>query len=266
MLALDDSTTRLRARREAKKQRIATRELFKRSHRAERAFSRQLKAVAHQVDAIVKGIAPKGNLEAAQWPMLNAALGKYADLLKPWAKAISEKLIAEVGQRDERSWAEMGRDLGRNLRAEVKGAPTGELMKAMMQEQVELITSLPLEAATRVHQLTQKAITEGGRAKELAVEIMKTGEVTKARAMLIARTETTRTASAMTAARAQHIGSTHFIWRTSRDGDVRPSHKKLEGKAFRWDTPPECDEGHNALPGGIFNCRCYPEVVLPRDL
>jgi hypothetical protein len=48
--------------------------------------------------------------------------------------------------------------------------------------------------------------------------------------------------------------TTHYIWRTRRDGRVRPSHAENDGKVFAWDNPPPT--GH---PGEDFNCRC--EVI-----
>ena len=172
-------------------------------------------------------------------------------------------MVAEVAQRDERSWHRVADQMGNALRKEIAEAPIGDLMRARQAEQVKLITSLPLEAAERVQHMTREGIIKGWRADQIAAEIMKTGEVTKSRADLIARTEVGRTSTLLTQARAEHIGSTDFIWRTAGDSDVRASHKALNGKTFRWDSPPECDPGHHALPGAIWNCRCYAEPVIP---
>ena len=88
------------------------------------------------------------------------------------------------------------------------------------------------------------------------------GYVTKARARLSARTAGARTAMELTKARAQSVGSEGYIWRTVRDSDVRPSHKGMEGKFVRWDDPPTLDNltGH---AGGLPNCRCYAEPIIP---
>ncbi len=172
-------------------------------------------------------------------------------------------MVTEVAQRDERSWFRVADRMGKALKDEIRNAPTGQVMQTQMREQVRLITSLPTEAAERVHDLTTEGITKGWRADQISAEIMRTGDVTKSRADLIARTEVSRTGTLLTQARANHVGSTHFIWRTAEDTDVRPSHRALNGKAFRWDEPPECDPGHHALPGCIWNCRCVAEPVIP---
>ena len=57
----------------------------------------------------------------------------------------------------------------------------------------------------------------------------------------------------------------HQMWRTVGDNRVRETHRELNGQSFRWDEPPECDPGHHALPGGIWNCRCWAEPVIPDD-
>jgi SPP1 gp7 family putative phage head morphogenesis protein len=189
-------------------------------------------------------------------------MNRYAQVLDPWAKSVAGRMLAEVSRRDEDAWAQMSKDMSRALRTEIQTAPIGEAMRQLLADQVALIKSLPTDAAQRVHRLVQEGMFDGVRASETAKEIMRSGEVTKSRATLIARTETSRAATVLTQVRAEHVGITHFVWSTSEDGDVRPSHKKLAGKVFRWDDPPECDPGHRALPGAIWNCRCFPSPVI----
>lgn len=248
---------------EKRKQRKAIRERFLRARKAGKSYARQLRAVAKQVGTIVKGFAPKGIVRAPQ--TLANALERYSLLLNPWAKEVSQRMVEEVGKRDEFAWAQAGREVGRELKKEVAQAPTGVLMRSLMEEQVDLITSLPRKAAERVHTLTIEAMTTTAvRAKEIAREIERTGHVTESRAMLIARTEVARTASTMTQARAAFIGSEGYIWRTVGDSDVRPLHKKMEGKFVRWDSPPQMEPNLGRYHAGQGpNCRCYPEVVIP---
>lgn len=53
--------------------------------------------------------------------------------------------------------------------------------------------------------------------------------------------------------------TTHYIWRTRRDGKVRSSHAEREGQVFSWEDPPE--GGH---PGEDYGCRCTAEPYLPQ--
>ena len=96
----------------------------------------------------------------------------------------------------------------------------------------------------------------------LVEEIRRSGDVTASRATMIARTATSSTAEALVEARARSVGSTGYLWRTARDGDVRPSHRAMEGKFVAWGSPPTLD-GYTAHAGCFANCRCRPEPVLP---
>lgn len=192
------------------------------------------------------------------------ALNAYAKLIQPWARSVARYMIADVGRRNTKAWHELGTDMGRALKAELDSAPTGLIYGALMDEQVGLITSLPTEAAKRVHRLTRQGLIESTRAEDIAKEIMRTGEVTESRARMIARTEVARTASNLTEARALFAGSEGYIWRTSGDGAVRETHAALEGTYVRWDKPPKADPGLDPYHAGQGpNCRCYPEPVLP---
>jgi SPP1 gp7 family putative phage head morphogenesis protein len=241
------------------------RERFLKARKAEGAYRRQLNSVAAEIGKIVKGFAPQGVV--IDLPSLSAALGKYADLLGPWAKNVTNAMHADVARRDASAWEELSQEMGRELWREIRKAPTGEMLREMMAEQVSLITSLPRETAQRVHDLTIESIAaSSGRAAEIAREILRSGHVSKSRAMLIARTETSRTASLLVEARAKYVGSTHYIWRTVGDSDVRPTHRKLNGKVFAWDDPPVTETtGERAHPGQIYNCRCWSEVILPTE-
>jgi SPP1 gp7 family putative phage head morphogenesis protein len=153
--------------------------------------------------------------------------------------------------------------MGRALAREIKTAPTGLVMQQLMADQAALITSLPIEAAERIQRLATENLQYSSRGDEMIREIMRTGEVTKSRATLIARTETARATSVLTQARAQHVGSEGYIWRTAKDEIVRTSHRLMEGEYVRWDTMPRLSDGTRTHAGCFFNCRCYPEPVIP---
>lgn len=211
--------------------------------------------------ALVNGFPPG---EAAYVPTIETLLRRYAEALAPWAEATAARMLADVNRRDEAAWMEQAKEMSRALREEIRTAPTGATMRALMAEQVGLIQSIPLEAAQRVHELTIAGIENSQRASEISKAIQASGDVAKSRADLIARTEVARTASTLTQARALHVGSTGYIWRTSGDSDVRESHRKMNGQFVAWDDPPTLDKmtGH---AGAFPNCRCYPEPVLPED-
>lgn len=249
------------ARAMAQEERRKARERFHLAEKLEAEYLRALRKVVKQVDHIVKEMAPGGSIKNSQ-EMQNILRG-YAKLIEPWATSVANRMLKRIASKDEDAWAKLGKDMGISLRKEINEAPTGQVFRAFLQEQVRLITSLPTEAAERVHKLTMEGMIQGGRrASEIQKDILETGNVTMSRARLIARTEVARTASALTMARAMHVGSTHYVWRTSGDADVRKSHKEMNGAVVPWDTMPTLSDGTKCHAGMIYNCRCYPEPIL----
>ena len=56
----------------------------------------------------------------------------------------------------------------------------------------------------------------------------------------------------------QEHPTTHYVWRTRADEDVRPSHAANDGQIFAWDNPPSTGN-----PGSDFGCRCTAEPYYP---
>lgn len=229
------------------------------ARRAERIYSQQLSRLAKQIGQIITGYQPKDLNEAST---LNDMLRRYADALTPWATKIATDMLTEVNARDMNAWRALGGEISKGLVREIIQAPAGEVMRALLAEQVTLIKSMPIDAAQRVHELTLKGLEDSTRANEIAKQIMRSGEVSKSKALLIARTEVARTGSVLTEARAKHVGSEGYVWQTSRDGDVRQSHKEMQGKIVKWNDPPTLD-GMTGHAGCFPNCRCWAEVILP---
>lgn len=213
-----------------------------------------------QIDALIKGFDP--TITNYKVEEIVRALTTYSDMIKPWAETVAASMLADVNARDFQSWSEHGKYLGTRLRQDVEHAPVGQVARELLAEQVGLITSLPRKAAERVQELATGAIYSGDRPATIVAEILKTGFVTESRARLIARTETSRAAAVFMEARARHVGSEGYIWRTAEDGDVRQSHAKMEGKYVAWGNPPTLDnmKGH---AGCLPNCRCWAEPVIP---
>lgn len=211
---------------------------------------------------IIDGFAPNGVV--GDLTRLLETLDRYAEAIQPWAASAATKMIVDVGRRTDRMWRRVSKEIGVALREEVQTSSQGQVMRDLLQENVVLIQSLPVEAGQRVHRLTTEALTSGRRAESIAQEIMRSEHVTKSRARLIARTEVSRTNALLVQARAMKAGSQGYIWRTSRDDDVRPTHKKMEGVYVPWDDPPKTDASLEPYHAGCGpNCRCYAEPVFP---
>lgn len=257
-IALASSLTTTDLRPETRRERRT----FESVRRAEAQYARGLRGIARNIGELARAFAGLGDIDELR--RLEEQLADYAEFIGPWAELHAGRMLADVSRRDEAVWADLARDMSRALRAEIKTAPTGGLLKALLAEQVTLIKSLPLEAAERVHRLALEGMTQARRSSEIAEEILRSGQVSTSRANLIARTEVARASSGLVQARAQYVGSAGYIWQTARDKDVRESHRKMQGKFVRWDEPPTLDNlvGH---AGQLPNCRCYPEPVIPEE-
>jgi SPP1 gp7 family putative phage head morphogenesis protein len=140
----------------------------------------------------------------------------------------------------------------------------GPVITAFRDENVALIRSLAADKVTRVRAILDDA-GAGTRVEEVAKSIREMGEVTRSRAELIARDQVLKLNAEVTQKRHEAAGIVEFVWSTSRDERVRPDHKVLEGKRYRYDDPPIVDRrrGTRGLPGVHFQCRCVAVPVIP---
>lgn len=232
------------------------------ARRIEKRYMTQLNKIARQIGDLVKGVGT--TVDPRRADRIVIALRRYAEVIRPWASSVAEKMVAEVDMANRRDWREHTNAMGVAMRQELESSPTGAVVQAALAEQVKLITSMPTRAAERVHRLAQETMSTGKRPAELVEEIMKQGDVTAAQARTIARTEVGRVQTELTKTRALSIGSEGYIWRTAQDVDVRDSHKAMNGKFVRWDSPPTLD-GMVGHAGQLPNCRCDTEVIIPED-
>lgn len=232
---------------------------YERVRRAELQYGIKLRKLARHCGDIIAAFPPGDPLAL---PHILKVLKEYAAALGPWANVTAAGMLADVGARDKILWAEVTKGMSQALRHELNNAPTGMVYAVLQARQVELIRSIPLDAAERVHKLTMEGMINSTRASEIANEIRRSGKVSESKATLIARTEVGRASTNLGQARAEYVGSEGYIWRTARDSDVRQSHRLMEGKFVSWSSPPTLDKltGH---AGCVPNCRCYTEIVLP---
>ena len=255
---------RINLRKEAKAKRILARERFKHSAKAARKYQKGLLSIARHVGELVDKMLDRGKLNTSK---LEKLLHDYAELITPYAKKLANAMLEEADDANERAWKANSESMGKFMKEELANKGVGGVYEALMNEQVNLIKSIPIEAAQRVHKLSTEALSTSTRASEIMEEILRTGKVTESRAMTIARTETSRASSNLTEARARSIGSKGYIWRTAKDADVREMHQHLEGVYIAWDAPPVAgSNGERAHAGCIYNCRCWPEPVIPDEL
>lgn len=230
-----------------------------RARRTESQYGVQLRKIARHIGEIIRGFDLNDPTDAE---LLSWALRRYAEILAPWARSAARLMVAEVSARSDKPWRKISAELGRSFAETFQGPDMDQRFRQLQNEQVVYITSIPLDAAQRVHDLVEQGFTEGKRFTDLVPEIRRGGDVSISKASLIARTETGRVVTNLTQARSESVGSEGYIFRTVRDAQVRPSHRAMEGKFVLWSQPPTLD-GITAHAGAFINCRCFPEPVVP---
>jgi SPP1 gp7 family putative phage head morphogenesis protein len=126
------------------------------------------------------------------------------------------------------------------------------LMDVALEQNVQLITSIPTQLYDQTETLVRTAVMSGTRVEELAQQLAARFPVTESRAMLIARDQTGSWFGALQHHRQVDAGITEYTWSTSQDERVRKSHRAREGKRFTWKDGP-ADGRH---PGEEVMCRC----------
>ncbi len=234
---------------------------FATTRAAERAFELALRRVAKIVAGMIQPHVHGARLTDSDQMM--RLLREYAKALAPWAVRVSETMVESVAKNNRKAFESASRKIGATLRGPLAASLEGQTARLLQQRQVELITSLPIEAGLRAQKLAQEAQQDGQRAAEVAEMLAETEGVTLSRATLIARTEVAKANAALTQARAEAVGATHYVWETAEDADVREAHAIMQGTVHRFDDPPTLDDGMTGNPGEFPNCRCFAVPVLP---
>lgn len=207
------------------------------------------------------------------------------------SEAIALKMVTGLFDDTGRTWREAarnssrGREIYQALQKELLGA-RGAHIRELVQENADLISTLPKNIADDVVAYVDREAMKGRRASDIADEIRRMfPEKTRARAELIARTQVSMTQTNLVQARAEDLGLDWYVWRAcggnNGDGRTRSSHRHMSGVLIRWSDPPAPEDlfplrhvdgtpykntlGHYHA-GQCPNCRCYPEPVVDFDL
>lgn len=233
----------------------------------EQRYEKDLKKVGSEMGKLANSHDPN-NIESIE-DLINE-LKDYSSKIMDWAKNTANKMLGGLDRQNKKDWESLSSKMSLKMKKELQDADTGKALKRYMDMNVELITSLPLDAAQRLHKIVLSNLYTGkARASRLALEIQKMGDVTKSRASTIARTEVSRAATGLIKVRSESVGLNWFVWRAVHDIRTRKGHKLLDGVLVRWDDPPSPEElAHEKrsygkyLPGSIFNCRCFAAPLV----
>jgi len=155
------------------------------------------------------------------------------------------------------------------------GIPSSELIateglkaniNALMLETSAWVKKLRDNTLAEYSANTLRAMAVGGSLEDVMKNFEGVVEKRKNHARFIARNQIANFNTITGKIRAQNLGITEGIWRTSEDERVRHSHAVRDGKKFDVSKGLySSTDGKSLLPGIDYQCRCYTEYVIPED-
>lgn len=200
---------------------------------------------------------------------VNKALAKVANnMMQPIR--ITQQQLDDIGAGtddfNERQWRSL-------VRKAYGVSPTNEdpeqyksKLDQWADDNARLIKNISDKAINQIRDDTIEALTAGTTIDDLKAIVLERIDVSDSRAELIARDQISKLNGDLTQSRQEDAGVSRYIWRTVMDERVRDSHADCEGEIFTWDS--DASEGgvpkpDGNDPGGDYQCRCWPEPILP---
>ncbi len=186
-----------------------------------------------------------------------AGLGRIASEL------VNRILRRESGRHTEKWKAQVRAALGIDLEAVIRQEDLGEALDAASKRSTSLITGLSDETAAGVEKLTRRALTQGMTANDLRKELTKQFGIADRRAKVIARDQLATLNSDLNRIRHTQAGVTTYAWSTAHDERVRPLHRALDGRRYKYGESTGAEGG--LPPGQPIMCRCVARAVVEFD-
>ena len=203
--------------------------------------------------------------------LVNKLTKKFTGLFETKASILAEGMLNGQEKLSRVTLKESLKDLkGQvSLRTSVISENLKEVSKALITENVNLITSIPEKYLSEVSGAVMRSITSGEGIKDLIPAINKYSGMTYRRVKNIALDQTRKAYNTINKEKMQSLGVTKFEWLHSAGGQKpRASHIKISGTVFSFENlkkeqaalgVPEQDRG---IPGYPPNCRCVMGAVI----
>ena len=199
-------------------------------------------------------------------------LGRRVDrLFRYWMRRWREKMedyardfVHSTERKTQNSFKQALRDAGFTVRMDKKRVQN-DVVKALIEENVNLIQSIPQHYFTEVTGMVMRSAATGRDTDFLMNELQKRYEITRRRAKLIARDQCNKATEAIKRVECKQLGIIEGIWvHVPGTKSSRKTHMQMNGKRFR------LDEGmydsavkRKVLPGELVACNCTYRAVIP---
>jgi uncharacterized protein with gpF-like domain len=203
--------------------------------------------------------------------LMNALTKKFTALFNYRASALAQTMIEGATATSKTTLHRSLEQLsgGLSLKTGVVSKGMEEVSKALIAENVSLITSIPEQYFKDVTGSVMRSITTGRGLADLIPAIEKYDGITERRAKNIALDQTRKAYNSINAQRLVSLGVKKFEWLHSFGGQKpRQSHIKIDGHIFSFENlyaeqtalgVPEADRG---LPGVAIYCKCSLNPVI----
>lgn len=152
------------------------------------------------------------------------------------------------------------RALGIDLRAVVKQEDLAGFLQIAAKRNAKLIKGLSDEIVKRTELAVLDNLISGNSRETLHKTLVDQLGFGESRAKLIAQDQMAKLNSELNEIRHKQAGITEYAWTTSRDERVRPRHRALEGKVYRYGEPTGAEGG--LAPGRPIRCRCIAKAIV----
>lgn len=239
-------------------------------------ISKQLKALGAKWDNVNKG----WKLSALSEDIRNAVAEaeRREELLR--AKLIKElgnlqsKAIAEdidIDKQFKRTVGYVDKEVKKTTQSLVVSPTLSPIAKSRLALQYtenlnKYIKDFRAEQIVELRKQVESHLFAGTRYEALASKITSAYGVSERKAQFLARQETNLLAAQVKEELYADAGIDEYEWQTVKgtaSHPVRPMHKRLDGKRFKFSKPPITDDkGSRNNPGQDYNCRCTARPIV----
>jgi SPP1 gp7 family putative phage head morphogenesis protein len=182
-------------------------------------------------------------------------LSRFAESLVRVASSLLDPLLKLEGERHTKRFAASAKKaIGVDLSSVVRNGDLETTLEQIATRNAGLIKGLAQDTVKKVQLVISNAVLEAKPVRILQKELIEEFGFSASRAKLIAVDQTAKITTDLNRIRQKQAGLKKYKWRTSQDEKVRPLHKSLDGRIYKYDEPTGAENGLS--PGQPVRCRC----------
>lgn len=180
------------------------------------------------------------------------------------AESFAREFVGSTRRRTEASMKQALNDAGFTVRMD-RSRAMSDVARALFEENVNLIKSIPQHYFTEVTGLVQRSASMGRDVAFLTDELHKRYEITRRRAEFIARDQSNKATEAIKRVQDKELGITEGIWvHVPGKKTSRHTHQMMNGKKFViTEGLYDSDVKRKVLCGELPGCQCTYRAVIP---